>query len=84
MPRGKKWALEELEFLDDLAGRYPLQIITKKINNWHRKNKTQIKRTQTAVKIKMMRCNYSATPSEDNMSFAGWAKELRIKYDRVR
>lgn len=84
MGKGKRWNSEELDLLDDLIGRYPLRIIAKKINNWHRKNKTNITRTFNAVKVKVLRDNYSTEPTEDNMTITRWAKQLRISPHRVR
>lgn len=84
MGKGKIWGEEELELLDDLAGHYPLRLITKKINSWHKKNNTDIKRSVTAVKVRMIRLKYPIEATEDNMTISRWARQLNISPHRIR
>ena len=41
MGQQKKWHPEEIDLLDELIEYYPIPLIAKKINKWHKKTTVQ-------------------------------------------
>lgn len=78
------WSEKEIEYLTENCGYYPVKILTQKINRWHRRHGTGIKRSSTAVKVKLTKLGYSATPKDDNMTASEWARQLGFGRYKVR
>jgi hypothetical protein len=83
MGQQKSWHPEEIDLLEELIEYYPIPLIAKKINKWHKKNNSRTKRSCNAVKVKLNRMGYSATPKEDNMSATDWSRQLKLSHYRV-
>jgi hypothetical protein len=83
MGQQKSWHPEEIDLLEELIEYYPIPLIAKKINKWHRKNNSKTTRSCNAVKIKLNRMGYSATPKEDNMTATDWSRQLKLSHYRV-
>lgn len=83
MGQQKKWHPGEIDLLDELIEYYPIPLIAKKINKWHKKNNSKTRRSCNAVKVKLNRMGYSATPKEDNMTASDWCRELKLNPYRV-
>lgn len=83
MGQQKSWHPAEIDLLAELIEYYPIPLIAKKINKWHIKNKSKTRRSCNAVKVKLNRMGYSATPKEDNMTATDWARQLKLSHYRV-
>lgn len=79
----KQWSKAEIEYLSSLVSSYPLELITKKINRWHRRFKTGVRRSVCAVRKKINSSKYSVNPIDDNMTANEWARQLGLSRNRV-
>jgi hypothetical protein len=77
---GKHWTKEELDYLFEKVSYYPLPMLTEKLNNWHKRNGSETRRTINSVKVKLNREGYSVYPIDDNMNQEEWARQLGLKY----
>jgi hypothetical protein len=73
-----RWSKEELEYLLDKAGELPVDIITRRLNRWHKSHQRKIKRTRQAVKSKLRRLGYPSLPTFDCLRYSHWEKELNV------
>jgi hypothetical protein len=81
---GIAWSENELRVLQTLVNTCPTEMITAKINQFHRKHLTGIKRTKTAIKARIRKMGYSRLATEDNMSAREWSRSLGLNVYRVQ
>lgn len=78
-----RWSKEELEYLLDKAGELPLDIITQRLNRWHKSHKTGHTRTRQSVKSRLKRLGYSSLPTSDCLRYPHWEKELNLSKQKI-
>lgn len=79
----KAWRTEETQYLIDIGGRYPLEKIVRRMQNFNKKHGWAA-RSPTAVQIKLRRLGISRKCIYDNFNRFELARILDISPDRVR
>ena len=77
-----KWTEEEKDYLESLAGLYPLEKICKKMRAYQERNGLPV-RSQDAIKVKITKMGVSRKRTLDNFNLAELARVLGVNRART-